>query len=90
MKTKNVKMMMMPAFAIVFAIVSAFATDEKGNEKQAAIVPGYIDAPSPCTLEVQCSTIEGPICTNEDGQQAFGKLNPNSTTCPIVLYRPMQ
>lgn len=88
MKTKKVKIMM-PAFAIMFAIVSAFATNVNGKEKSSAIVPGYLDAPEPCEVSIDCSDTGTIICTAPNGQQVFGKENPNGTTCSLEVYQLM-
>lgn len=78
-----------PVFAMVFAIASAFATTTTSNTSGSATVPGYIDAPEPCSVKVDCSDQGTTICTDQLGREAFGKINPNDTTCPVELFRIM-
>ena len=76
----------MPTLVMAFAIASAFATNAM-VEKPANLVTGYIDAPQPCKIEVQCSDLGTILCTDENDQQAFGKASMRATTCAVELYR---
>jgi hypothetical protein len=71
------------------AITGAIASQQFADKKIAPQT-GWIDAPSPCTISVVCSTNLGTVCTAiYQGQirQAYGKVNPNDATCTKVLYR---
>ncbi|WP_142784074.1 DUF6520 family protein [Changchengzhania lutea] len=87
MKTFKFKLLI-PVVAIIFALTSAFATSTSSNVANLAIVDGYIDSPAPCTQKVDCSPDGEILCTNAQGQQAFGKMFPSQTTCPLVVFRP--
>jgi hypothetical protein len=87
MKSKILKLGM-PLMAIAFAILGAFASNA-GETKDLAPAIGYLDAPEPCSVAIECDTTVGPICTDEMGVQAFGKLTPASTSCSKVLYRAL-
>lgn len=88
MKTKFLKIGM-PIAIFALAIMGAYASQKSESESFAPQV-GWIDSPSPCSIEVECSTDFGPVCTMlHDGQikQAFGKDNPKDATCSKELYR---
>ena len=77
---------MLPIVAVGFAIAGAFASTSRGPTDAFAPKTGYIDAPQPCSIPVQCSTTGIVDCTL-NGQQAFG-MNLNGTRCDVVLKRP--
>lgn len=86
---KSVKRkLVMPLLVMAFAIAGAFATNAMG-EKPTTQVTGYIDAPQPCKIEVQCDDQGSILCTDENDQQAFGKASIGATTCAVELYRLM-
>lgn len=80
------KKMLLPIFVIAMAITGAFMTSAKA-EVTSTLKKGYVDAPEPCTVEVNCDTQGTILCTDQMGLQAFGKINPNDTSCPQILYR---
>ena len=80
--------MLIPVVAIIFALTSAFATSTSSNVADLAIVDGYIDAPVPCTQRIDCSPTGLTVCTNAQGQQAYGKMFPSQTSCPKVVFKP--
>lgn len=83
---KNLKSkMMMPAFAIVFAIASAFATNAT-DQDLAAPVQGYIQNGPQCIESIDCSTTGNEICTVGTNTQVFG-MNLSGTVCDKVLYK---
>ncbi len=79
------KKWLLPIAVFAIAIASAFASNSGKNEVLAT--PGYIDAPTPCTIAVNCSTVGGPVCRNASLQQAFG-WNSMHTACNVELYKP--
>ena len=88
MKSKFLRLIV-PIFAIGFAIVSAFATTNTSNEAAFSATPGYIDAPAPCMQSINCSPAGATLCTNAQGVQAYGKFNQNDTSCPRLVYKPL-
>jgi len=80
---------MLPVMAIAFAVAGAFASNAMERD-QSTQKTGYIDAPRPCSVQVKCATSGNILCTNQAGQQAYGKINPNDTTCPQELFRLVQ
>lgn len=80
--------LILPLMVMAFGITGAFVTNAM-ESTQSTQKTGYIDAPRPCEIPVECSTIGEEFCTNEAGLQAFGKVNPNDTTCPQELFRLM-
>ncbi len=88
MKTHVLKLGL-PVMAMAFGVLSAFATIPE-VENSVAPQQGYIDTTTPCTLSIECSTVQGPICRDADNNQVFGKLNETAPNCPVVLYQPMQ
>ncbi|MFI1770565.1 DUF6520 family protein [Thalassobellus citreus] len=87
MKTFKFKLLI-PVVAIIFALTSAFATSTNTDVDALAVVDGYIDAPVPCTERINCSPTGNILCTNAQGQQAYGKFYPNQTSCPRVVFKP--
>lgn len=88
MKTKIFKISM-PIAIFALAIAGAFAS-QKSDSKTVAPQTGWIDAPSPCKIQVSCSDVLGPVCTmfhQGQNKQAYGKVNPSDATCAKVLYR---
>tara|TARA_R110002096_G_scaffold343845_5_gene536781 strand:- start:4355 stop:4606 length:252 start_codon:yes stop_codon:yes gene_type:complete len=81
------KKVLIPFFAIAFAIVTAFAGV---NNTQDAFAPenGYIDAEN-CLQPVECSTSSGDPCTYL-GVQVYGKENSFDTSCQKILQKPQQ
>lgn len=86
MKTSKMKFFI-PILAVVFAVTSAFSTSGTSDLEASASINGYIDAPAPCMTPIVCSPVGSQICTTTSGQQAFGKLSPNSPTCLRVVYK---
>lgn len=78
--------MFMPVLVMALAITGAFITNAKA-EVSSNLKKGYVDSPEPCTIEVNCSTIGQLPCTDTMNHQAFGKINPDDTTCPQELFR---
>jgi len=91
MKTKAFKFLI-PMIAIGFAIASAFATNSTKDDFFAPEI-GYVQTSEPCDTPVNCSNTQTPyLCTvlvNGQEKQAFGKINPQATSCIKKLYRPM-
>ncbi|MGQ2981865.1 DUF6520 family protein [Flavobacterium sp.] len=82
----------LPAFALLLAVFSAFAFKSVGDEQLLAPENGWINLPTePCAIQVQCdNTITQFVCTGiYQGitYQAFGKTAP--LRCNKVLYRPL-
>ncbi|MEM0519025.1 DUF6520 family protein [Aequorivita flava] len=84
MKTMR-KKWLLPIAVFAIAIASAFASNSGANNVLAT--PGYIDAPAPCRIAVDCSPFGGPVCRNASLQQAFG-WNSMHTACNVELYKP--
>lgn len=88
MKTKFLKIGM-PIAVFALAIAGAFASQKLDN-KAATSQLGWIDSPSPCTIQVACSDVVGPVCTmfhQGQNKQAYGKVNPTDLTCSRILYK---
>lgn len=89
MKTRKIKILV-PVIAIVFAMTTAFSSSVESKTNAPSTIDGYVDAPAPCMIKVDCSSVPGPICTNGlNGPQAFAKSSPQATTCSIIAYRPL-
>jgi hypothetical protein len=91
MKTKILKLVL-PAFVLMLAVVSAYAF--KSVEDKALLAPetGWLAIPGqPCDVQVECSTTPSDImCSaihNGTSYQAFGKNNPNILICIKILFR---
>lgn len=80
------KKILLPVMVMALAVTGAFITNAQAEEKS-SLKTGYIDAPEPCTVEVECDTEGTVLCTDQMGNQAFGKINPNDTSCPQELFR---
>lgn len=83
------KKISIPAAIVVLAITGAFASQTKST-KVVTTETGWIDTPAPCQVDVQCSTVDGPVCTmfyQGAEQQAYGKNNPSDLTCAKILHR---
>lgn len=76
---------LIPFFAIVFAMVAAFATVTDTSDAF-DIIDGYIDAEN-CEQPVQCSTLGTEECTYL-GLQVYGKESPFDTSCQRIVYKP--
>ncbi|WP_425592546.1 DUF6520 family protein [Croceibacter atlanticus] len=77
------KKWLLPAMVFALAIASAFATTvEKPNS---AVVKGYIDAPTPCKISVNCSLIPGPAC--KQGTQTAYRMNSAGTLCDQPVFK---
>ncbi len=79
------RQILIPFFAMAFAIVAAFATVSNTHDAFASI-DGYIDAEN-CQQPVQCSTTGTEECTYS-GVQVYGKESPFDTSCQRVVYKP--
>ncbi|WP_418501811.1 DUF6520 family protein [Flagellimonas sp.] len=86
MKNRKLKMIA-PFLTLVFAISGAFATKAVNNTENLATVPGYIDHPFPCEMAIECVDTGGPACLDSNGNEVFGKENPNATTCQTEVFR---
>lgn len=92
------KRFILPAFAILFAAGSAFATQNaKINEHKLVDRQAYIYnfSTNECDQVITCSTDPGPICTvdgMEGSQQAFGTSGADQEhplTCDVTLSRKL-
>lgn len=86
---------LLPLIAFVVAIGGAFASNHFATVEDAVASEwGYYQTHAPCDTRIMCdNTPTGVLCTvNLGGEevQAFGKINPNATTCSKVLYQPIQ
>ena len=84
----NLKKALVPFAVVVLGVVSAFA-GSTANQNEDNRVDGYvtINQSEPCNVKVDCSNIEGAICTYTlmgITHQAFGKWNETDVMCPIV------
>ncbi|MBO3100271.1 DUF6520 family protein [Gelidibacter pelagius] len=92
MKSKILKMVL-PAFVLMLAVVSAFAFESAQEKTLLAPETGWINLPDlPCAVEVKCdNTIKPFMCTtvHTDGNtyQAFGKYGSEDSPCIKPLYR---
>ena len=78
-----------PVATVLLAITGAFASQSSVTQPT-SLQKGWIDAETPCSIEVACRTEVGPVCTmlhNGQIKQAFGKNNPKDATCPKTLYK---
>jgi len=94
MKTKSFKLIL-PIVSIIFAVGGSFVTSASEKSKL-AVIPGYAPLAATenfpaCSLTTNCSdNTMNPICTRTIGTitfNAFGKIFPQASTCPIVLYK---
>lgn len=88
MKTKFLKFGL-PIAVFALAIFGAFAS-QKTESKNLALEVGWVDAPSPCQVQVTCSNDLGPVCTmfyQGQNRQVYGKVNLTDPTCSKILYR---
>lgn len=92
MKTKILKMVL-PAFIIMMAVLSAYAFKKAEKKELLAPTSGWISLPGqpPCSTEVMCDDVEKPLlCTvvhQGVNYQAFGITSVNPVTCNKLLYR---
>jgi len=91
MKTNYFKILM-PFIAIMIAIAGSFAT-QAAEKKISGPETGYYGTNwwSPCARTAQCVSPGAIMCTAIYGGQTYncyGKLDPNDTSCTLVLYRP--
>ncbi|WP_418501810.1 hypothetical protein [Flagellimonas sp.] len=82
MKTK-----LLPILTMAIGTSAAFLTHANNIIENQALVHGYLDHPTPCTIAIDCSDIVGPVCRDANGNQAFGKFDPMDTTCTKVVYK---
>lgn len=75
---------LLPSAVFAIAIAGAFASNLTTEDSLDTV--GYIDAPAPCQLSVECSLIKGPVCRSSTGQQAFGWNNMH-TACDVEVYK---
>ncbi|NWL02539.1 hypothetical protein DM790_17080 [Flavobacterium collinsii] len=75
------------ALVAVLGLSGAFLTTSmQSAPKDDAYRMGWIDGDiEPCSVPVDCSTDDGPLC-QADGQQAFGK--DNNCTETLRKYNP--
>lgn len=91
MEAINLKKMM-PIAVFVLGISGAFLTTSMQSDAKVDDDPilGYVTvlgAPKPCSVIVQCSEDEGPLCRRSGTTGAQAKaMGP--TTCDIEVYRP--
>ena len=77
-----------PLLTLVFAVGAAFATNSIKEVGTSAPVPGYIDSPEKCEVQVNCSDIStNPVCLDVSSNQVFGKWDPKDTDCPREVYK---
>lgn len=84
----------MPVAAVALAIGGSFAS-QASEKKVNTSVLAYIDAPDACHIVTSCSDVVNTVCTatvysgtNVYYFQAYGKVSPSATTCPVILYQP--
>ena len=83
MKNEKIKIMTF-AFAMLFAVVTAFGTI---SANETGIVTGKYDPSgnqAVCTVDFQCSDVPGTTCISTTGQPVFQN---NGTSCQIQLSR---
>lgn len=90
MKTINFKSVL-PLLLIIAAITSAFAFQNHGSIKVAA-VDGWIDSPAPCEIQFSCDNLGGQVCRvmyQNTLHDVYGKVNPTDATCAVPLTRSL-
>ncbi|GGD35343.1 hypothetical protein GCM10011343_26490 [Flavobacterium orientale] len=74
---------------MVVAITSAFAFQNDGKAETISVI-GWIDHPSPCTIQFSCDNTGTDVCTAMYlgvEYEVKGKVTPSSNTCTRVLTR---
>lgn len=79
----------MPLAVFAIAIGGAFAS-QGSTEGNLLPETGWVDTPSPCMVQVECSDIEAAVCTgfyNGELRQAYAKEHLSDATCAKITYQ---
>ncbi|MBK5214971.1 MAG: hypothetical protein JJE55_15090 [Flavobacteriaceae bacterium] len=78
------KKWLLPIAVFAIAIAGAFASNVE-KPKDAVWVAGFIDHPTPCKVQVDCSLTNGPACTS--GGLTAKRMNAGNTRCDLPAFQ---